>query len=100
MSTTSESFTVELPLIVGHIYEAKRPSSVGGVFRLVNDREIVWIGDGEVQYDSPSLPTGRRLPRVSFADFRRWAGRDITGEMPSDGNWRSASALRGDRNAA
>jgi|SRR6185437_15287453 len=100
MSTNPDTPVPDLPLIVGHIYEAKRPSSVGGVFRLVNDREIVWIGADEVQYDSPSIPAGHRLPRVSFADFRRWAGRDITSEMPSDGNWRSAGTLRGDRNAA
>ncbi len=78
-----------LPLIVGHTYEAKRKAQAGVIDPLWNDRMIVWIGVAEVQYDSPTVAIGRRLPKVSHEQFRRWAARDITSEMPN-GEWRSA----------
>lgn len=89
--------TEQLPLIKGHVYEAKRPITAGGY---VSDREIVWINADEVQYDSPSVPNGRRLPRVSHAEFRNWAARDITDEMPVGGDWRRSDVLRRERSAA
>ena len=95
MGTTEN--TSALPLIKGRVYEAKRPLNVGGY---VSDREIVWISADEVQYDSPSVPNGRRLPRVSHAEFRNWAARDITDEMPEGGDWRRSAVLRRDRSAA
>lgn len=81
--------TPELELIAGHIYEAKRPAAIGIINPLINDRQIVWVGLLEVQYDSPSVAMGRRFPRVTHEAFRKWAKRDITAEMP-EGEWRTA----------
>ena len=77
-----------LELIVGHVYEAKRPKSVGVFEPLMNDRQIKWIYFDQVQYDSPSVAFGRKYPTVSKEAFLKWAGRDITQEMPP-GKWRS-----------
>ena len=77
-----------LELIVGHVYEAKRPRSVGLFEPLMNDRQIKWISFNEVQYDSPTVGLGRRYPRASKEAFLKWAARDITKEMPP-GEWRS-----------
>lgn len=82
----------ELELIVGHVYSAKRPNTHGFNEPLLNDRQIVWIGIAEVQYDSPSVGFGRTYPKVSHDAFRRWAKEDITGQMPANGEWRIASA--------
>lgn len=93
MTTNAKHTPTELmPLIVGHTYVAKRPARVGTIDDpLWNDRQIVWVGMCEVQYDSPSVAFGRRLPKVSHDQFRRWAACDITSEMPQ-GEWRSAKA--------
>lgn len=82
-----------MELIVGHTYEAKRPKKIGVVDPLMDDRMIVWIGLAEVQYDSPSVRFGRRLPKVSKEAFLRWAGRDVTNEMPRS-EWRAVNAMR------
>lgn len=74
-------------LVVGHTYEAKRPARIGVFDALVNDRQIRWIGGGEVQYDSPTVKDGRKYPRVKLDAFLKWAGRDVTSEMPK-GEWR------------
>lgn len=88
MSASNEA--EPLPLIVGHAYEAKRPARVGNIFDpLWNDRQIVWTNGEYVQYDSPSVANGRRLPKVTHEQFRRWAARDITAQMPK-GEWRCA----------
>ena len=42
-------------LIVGHVYEAKRPKSVGMFEPLMNDCQIRWVGFDEVQYDSQTV---------------------------------------------
>lgn len=76
-----------MELVVGHTYEAKRPKAIGLVEPLIDDRMIVWMGLTEVQYDSPSVRFGRRLPKVSKDAFLKWAGRDVTKEMP-EGEWR------------
>lgn len=79
-----------LELIVGHVYEAKRPRSVGLFEPLMNDRQIKWIGFDQVQYDSPSVALWRKYPTVSKEAFLKWAARDITKEMPP-GEWRSGT---------
>lgn len=79
-----------LTLIVGHVYEAKRQTAIGLFPRLVNDRQIVWVGLMEVQYDSPTVAHGRKYPKVSHEAFRRWAARDVTDLMPK-GEWREAT---------
>ena len=94
--TTSRPHTelaaTAIELIVGHVYEAKRPKSVGMFEPLINDRQIKWIGFEEVQYDSPTVGLGRRYPRVSKEAFLKWAARDITKEMPPD-EWRRGGGV-------
>ena len=73
-------------LKVGCIYSAKHPRDCWGNF---NDRQIAWIsscGDS-VQYDSPTVRTGRHLPTVSMDKFLRWADKDVTDITP-DKAWR------------
>lgn len=38
-----------------------------------NDRAVLWIGHGDVQYDSDTVPTGRRFPTMRLEAFARWA---------------------------
>ena len=84
----AELAATSLELIVDHVYEAKRPRSVGLFEPLMNDRQIKFIGFDYVQYDSPTVDLGREYPKVSKEAFLKWAGRDITKEMPP-GVWRS-----------
>ena len=73
---------------VGRCYEAKRPVAVS--FPLVfNDRQVLWVSPTRdmVQWDSPSLGLGARYRTVKMVAFLKWAGRDVTGEMPK-GEWR------------
>lgn len=76
-----------------HVYEAKRPARSGSIFAEVfNDRQVLWINQSrtEVQYDSPTLRAGRHYPHVSMEKFLKWAGRDVTDEMPPGGDdWRT-----------
>lgn len=89
----SLSMKVELEskdLIVGHVYKGKNPRKTGSFLEPVwNDREVVWIGIMEVQYDGPTVKTGQKFPRVSIEKFLGWASEDITDQMIDlDGNWR------------
>lgn len=77
-------------LIVGHTYAAKRPVLQGLFPSLYNDRQIVWIGLTEVQYDSPAVRPGRHLPLVTIEKFLTWAEEDITSKMPP-GEWREGT---------
>ena len=77
-------------IIVGHCYEAKRIRTNG--YGEINDRQVLYIsaglfGDVTVQYDSPTIKDGRRYPSVTMEKFLKWAGRDVTKEMPK-GDWR------------
>jgi hypothetical protein len=77
----------EIELMVGRVYPAKKPSSIYlGLTPYYNDRQILWIGLTEVQYDSPAVKTGQRYKTVSKEAFLKWVGRDVTDEMPK-GDW-------------
>ncbi|CAM5386977.1 hypothetical protein [Rhodanobacter lindaniclasticus] len=78
-----------LQLVVGHVYEAKRPTVVGLFDRFINDRQILWVGLTEVQYDSPTVRPGWHYPKISAEAFRNWAARDVTHLMPRN-EWRHA----------
>ena len=88
----SASKVDELELVAGHVYEGKRPAAIGFP-PLVNDRQIIWVGIAELQYDSPAVGFGRNYPRVTHEAFRRWASRDITDQMPAH-SWRSPNAAK------
>lgn len=74
--------TVE-DLKVGQVYRAKRPGQVGVLLgqQYVNDRQIIWAGVEEVQYDSPAVTDGRRYPRVTKEAFLKWASHTV--ELPT-----------------
>lgn len=73
----------DLELQVGRTYRAKRPAAAGSLFSpLVNDRTVVWVGSTTVQYDGPSVAFGRKRPIVSIEQFKKWASRDVTDELP------------------
>jgi hypothetical protein len=77
----------EADLKVNHVYRAKRPAASGFIDRVYNDRQIIWIGDLTVQYDSPVIPHGQHYRRIGIQQFLKWADRDVTGEMPPNGQW-------------
>gem|GEM_PF-3728015 len=72
------------PIRVGQIYRAKRPrfTSEG----LVNDRQVVHVGPAGIQFDSPTIAAGHRLPFVSPVEFREWADCDVTA-LYGHGDW-------------
>ncbi|QOV06313.1 hypothetical protein CPT_Maja_093 [Burkholderia phage Maja] len=81
---------MSIELKVGQVWRAKRPKVAGPFFApLVNDRQIVWIDSlgMTVQYDSPSVAQGRHYPKVSREAFEKWAGREVSGELPENGDW-------------
>lgn len=71
-----------IELIRGNTYRAKKPACVGTGY--VNDRMIVYMSLTQVQYDSPGIPNGQRYKFVPVEEFLKWAGRDVTAEMPKD----------------
>lgn len=79
----------ENDLQVGRVYRAKRPIGVFVNFatRVPNDRVILWMGDGKVQYDGPTVKVGQRQPKVTVEAFLKWAAYDCTQEMPEGDKW-------------
>lgn len=73
----------ELELKSGRVYRAKKPRDARGFF---NDRQVVYISHFQVQYDSPSISMGRKLPMMDKEKFLKWIGEDITDKLP-DGEW-------------
>lgn len=72
---------------VGQVWRAKRPAPTGEFLKpLVNDRVIMWIGAETLQYDGPSVGLGQHYRKVSIEDFEKWAGREVTDELPN-GQW-------------
>jgi len=71
--------STDLEIKAGRTYRAKRPANSSG---LVNDRTVMWVGADTVQYDGPTVPFGRRYPKITKADFLKWADRDVTDELP------------------
>lgn len=77
----------KLELKVGRTYRAKKPRGTGTMLQpLVNDRTIIWIGMGELQYDGPAVKNGAHYPKISWDKFKAWADRDVTDELP-DGEY-------------
>lgn len=80
----------EKDIQVGRVYEAKRKKGAGFP-QYLNDRVVTWISAdrSRVQYDSPTVPLGRKMPTVDMQQFCKWAARDCTDDMP-EGEWRTA----------
>lgn len=72
------STLTEADLEVGGLYRAKKPLTCRN--GEPNDRVILWIGSGKVQYDSYAVANGRRYPSVTFEKFLAWADRRIEEE--------------------
>lgn len=60
---------------VGHTYRGKRYK---GFLGYSNDRIVIAMNLGSVQYDSDTVSNGRYYPTVSLAVFLRWAKTDVT----------------------
>lgn len=70
-------------LIVGHTYRAKRPAPASN--GCVNDRTIIWMGGHDrLQYDGPTVGLGAKFPACTVEQFRKWAARDVTDELPEE----------------
>lgn len=67
---------------VGRTYRGKTPGYAKG---FVNDRTVIWVDRKrlELQYDGPAVSLGRARPIVPLAEFVKWAGRDITEQLPA-----------------
>lgn len=90
----------ELKLAVGRVYRGHKPTSTGSIFNpVVNDRQILWIGAFELQYDSPTVKNGQHYKRMLISDFRKWAAKDVTDQMP-EGDWASWTKFEAERAAA
>lgn len=80
-----------MEILCGHVYRAKRPKPSGSFFEPVfDDRSVLYIseplfGEPRVQYDSPTVRSGRKYPMVDRSKFERWAGQDVTEGYPDDG---------------
>ena len=74
------------PFRVGRVFAAKKPKRVG-FSGFWDDRQILWAGRDQIQYDSPALGLGRRYPMVTRQAFEAWAGQDVTDQVPED-SWR------------
>jgi hypothetical protein len=72
-----------MDIIKGRVYRAKNPANLGGLF---NDRQVLYVGLEFVQYDGPAVVNGRKYPKVTHEAFAKWAGRDVTDELPP-GEW-------------
>lgn len=78
-----------LQLRVNRTYRAKKPAQAGSWLRPeVNDRTILYISVGTLQYDGPSVKPGAKYPTVSIEAFLKWAASDVTDQLP-DGEYAS-----------
>jgi hypothetical protein len=75
-----------MEIVRGRAYRAKKPRQAG--FGYVNDRQVLWVGESTVQYDSPSMSNGRRYPSIDKEKFEKWAGTDVTDILP-EGDWQT-----------
>lgn len=69
----------EKDLKVGKTYRGKRFREILG---WNNDRMILWIGDGKVQYDSYTVRDSRRYPTVTIQQFLNWAKEEVVPNSP------------------
>lgn len=79
---------------VGHVYRSKHPrlTTAGEV----NDREVTYVGHSGVQFASPM--DGGSCIHVTHAEFRDWAGHDVTALYEGRDSWHGAADLQAWRN--
>src|SRR5580693_8553170 len=73
-------------LKVGRVYRAKKPKFYGLLPRLRGDRQIIYLGGDQVQYNEPELKVGRHYTRTTVEKFLQWAAEDVTDQLPK-GEW-------------
>lgn len=83
---------------VGHKYRAKKPKAIGPQ-QQVDDRQVLYVGFTQVQYDSPSVIWGKQYPRISMEKFLKWAGEDITDTLP-EGQWKNFDEYKSENKLA
>ena len=70
-----------MDIVRGHVYRAKRPKPVG-FSEVFDDRQVLYVTDTKVQYDSPTVRDGRKYPTIDHAKFTKWVGEDVTEGYP------------------
>lgn len=73
----------------GHIYRAKKPKAYRRTIfddAVVDDRQVLYVDAQRVQFDSPRVRHGGRYPCIAPAKFEKWAGEDVTKQIPN-GHW-------------
>ena len=75
-------------LKLGHVYRAQKPRCANGY---VNDRQIIWMNEEQVQYNGPAVAIGRNYPIIPMSRFLQWASHDVTDLLPENEwqTWRS-----------
>ena len=76
-----------MEIIVDHVYRAKKPAAVGATLfqsGFYNDRQVKYVSDTVVHYDSPAVSFGRHYPKVKREMFEKWASSDITDIVPEN----------------
>lgn len=81
----------DLTLQPGRVYRTQDPQTVEADpaltgYPAVDDRMILRIQDGYVQYDAPSVPPGADFPCIPVEQFWKWAHTDVTEQTP-DSRW-------------
>ena len=74
-------------LKLNRVYCSKRPKKVGVYQDLYDDRQVFYLSETLVQYDSPTVRNGRKYPFTTIEKFLKWADKDVTDECP-DHEWR------------
>ena len=74
-----------MEIIRGHIYRAKRPRGAGFP-EVFNDRQVLYVSETNVQYDSPTIRTGGKFQMIARGLFEQWAAEDVTEGYP-EGDW-------------
>lgn len=95
MTTTTKPALVAVDIKVDRVYSAKRPAAVGLFPTQYNDRVVLWMDPARtrVQYDSPTVKSGRHYPKVTMEKFLAWADEDVTALCPN-GEWRDYPARK------
>jgi len=91
-----EIFAVAIPvtrqtaIAVGHVYRSKHPRLTAS--GEVNDREVTHVGHSGVQFVSPM--DGGICMHVTHAQFRDWAGHDVTALYERRDSWHGPADLQ------
>lgn len=97
-ASTAAPVTRDTVIEVGRTYRGKHPRLTSRGY--VNDREVIFVGQSTVEFASPSIPDGAACPSVTLAEFRDWAGHDVTALYEGREDWHDANDLQAWRDRA